>query len=298
MEVEEGMKRFLLPAGLLACTLAGCNLLPNFGGMQADKVATVEKEPIILAGAPGKHVLRVSQFVFLSDIKLRRDLSLFDDLANLREHVHRELRLPPSNTEVFVYLFENKERYEQFMREHHPKLPVRRAFFVAQALRKGGTADLMVYTYWGDRIQQDLRHELTHAMLHSVLKGVPIWLDEGLAEYFEVPVGQNGVNVKHIEPLRQRGARFDLARLERLEEVHQMSPAEYRESWAWVHLMLRSTPQAKQALLSYLQDLRTTATPGPLHPRLATAVLTPDTALQNHLANLERQLSRTSSARK
>ena len=52
----------------------------------------------------------------------------------------------------------------------------------------------MVYTYWGNRIQQDLRHELTHAILHSVLKDVPLWLDEGLAEYFEVPHGWKGVN--------------------------------------------------------------------------------------------------------
>ena len=54
-----------------------------------------------------------------------------------------------------------------------------------------------------------------------------------------------------MEPLRQGGVRFDLDRLERLEEVHQMSPAEYRESWAWVHLMLRSTPQANKALLDW-----------------------------------------------
>lgn len=290
------MKRFLwLLTGTLCCALAGCNLFPHVNPTPTEKG---EKEPIAMAGAPGKHAIRVSQFVFLSDVELRRDMPLFKDLSNLREQVYRDLRLPPSNTEVFVYLFESKERYEKFIHEHHPKLPPRRAFFVAQAMRKGGPEDLMVYTYWGERIQQDLRHELTHAILHSALKGVPIWLDEGFAEYFEMPANQNGVNPKHLENLRQAGMRFDLDRLERLEEVHQMTPAEYRESWAWVHLMLRSTPQAKQALLSYLQDLRTNSNPGPLRPRLAAGVFSPDTALQNHLTELERKLSRGASVQK
>ena len=290
------MKRFLcLLLGLFCLTLAGCNLLAHFTNSHNEKI---EKEPIAIAGAPGKHAMRVSQFVFLSDVELRRDAPVFKDLTNLREQVYRELRLPPSNTEVFVYLFESKERYEQFIQQHHPKLPPRRAFFVAQAMRKGGTEDLMVYTYWGDSIHKDLRHELTHAILHSVLKSVPLWLDEGLAEYFELPSGQNGVNSKHLEHLRQAGLQFDLDRLEKLEEVQQMTPAEYRESWAWVHLMLRSTPAAKQALLSYLQDLRTNPNPGLLRPRLAGAVSSPDAALQTHLTELERKSPRNLSAKK
>jgi hypothetical protein len=273
--------------------LAGCNLFPTHQETQKK----VEKEP--LAGAPSKHAQRVSQFVFLSDVEMRRDAPMFKDLANLREQVHRDLNLPSSNTEVFVYLFDNKERYEKFMQAKHPELPARRAYFIAQPRRLGGTEDLMVYTYWGDRLHQDLRHELTHAMLHSVLKAVPIWLDEGLAEYFEVAAGQQGVNPQHVEALRHPkfNPRFDLDRLERLEEVGQMSPMEYRESWAWVHLMMRSTPQAKQALLTYLQELRTNAKPGPLRPRLEPAFVSLENAVQSHLADLERKLPKATAAR-
>jgi hypothetical protein len=287
------MKRLLFPLlSAVVCAFAGCNLFPHFNSVKEDKV---DKEPITIAGAPNKHALRVSQFVFLSDIELRRDAPLFKDLEKHRENVYRELRLPPSNTEVFVYLFENKERYDSFMHTKF-KLPDRRAFFVAQAVRKGGVQDLMVYTYASDNLQRDLRHELTHAMLHSVLKSVPIWLDEGLAEFFEVPAEMNGINAKHMAPLRQAGIRFDLDRLERLEEVHQMRPEEYRESWAWVHLMLRSSPQANKALLSYLQDLRTSNSPGTLRPRLATAFLSPlENVLESHLAELDRKAPRTAS---
>ncbi len=288
-------RRYLWLLQVLLCgcpLLAGCELFNQFTSKNSERV---EKDPV--AGAPGKYSMRVSQFVFLSDIELRRDQAIFKDLSNLREQVYRELKLPPSTTEVWVYLFEDKVKYEQFIKAKHPELPPRRAFFVAQPRRLGGVEDLMVYTYMGERIQQDLRHELTHALLHSVLKNVPIWLDEGLAEYFEVPSGQAGVNPAHLDTLKQAGGRFDLDRLEKLEEVHQMTPAEYRESWAWVHLMLRSSPKAKEALLSYLQDLRINPNPGPLRPRLAPAFLSLEQALQAHLTELERKLPKNSTAK-
>jgi hypothetical protein len=265
---------------LLCCIplLAGCELLQHFN--QPTKPAGTEP----IAGAPSKYEVRVSQFVFISDVKIQRDQPIFKDLSNLREDVYRELRLPPSTTLVSVYLFEDKKTYDKFIKAKHPELPDRRAFFIAQPRRLGGVEDLLVYTYMSESTHQDLRHELTHAILHSVpLKNVPIWLDEGLAEYFELPTANAGINAKHLDTLRQPGTRFDLDRLEKLEEVNQMSPAEYRESWAWVHLMLRSTPQAKQALLGYLQDLRINPNPGPLRPRLAGAFVSPNDALLSHL---------------
>lgn len=79
----------------------------------------------------------------------------------------------------------------------------------------------------------------------------------------------------------------NLARLEKLDQVEQMRPAEYREAWAWVHLMLHSKPEAKAALLKYLQQLRTTDKPGPLQPALAAVFPSPEEALEQHLAALD-----------
>ena len=259
--------------------IAGCQHFPLFQAPM-DQVNR-DNAP----GAPAKFSFRVSQFVFLSDFELPKNLPLFGELANLREQVYKELQLPASNVVVQVFLFEDRDRYERFMQLKHPDLPKRRAFFVAQPRRLGGAEDLFVYTYWGDRIQQDLRHELTHALLHAVLKDVPLWLDEGLAEFFEVPPGWNGVNMEHLEHLRGK-TRFDLDRLEQLADVQHMNPTEYREAWAWIHLMLRGTPQARQALMSYLQDLRGNARPGMLRIRLEKAVPSPENALAQHLASL------------
>jgi hypothetical protein len=175
------------------------------------------------------------------------------------------------------------------MHAHFKNLPERRAFFMARTDERRGE-ELLVYTYWGDRIQEDMRHELTHALLHSVLKHVPMWLDEGLAEYFEVAGNGHGLNYRHLSALRsQPGIPWtpNLSRLERLTLVKEMSPADYRESWAWVHLMLQSTPQARSVLLNYLQQLRQAHDPGPLEPYLTAALANPETALKQHIAQLE-----------
>jgi hypothetical protein len=270
----------VLALALLA--LLGCHSLKLLGPLPTEKPVKVEKDPV---AAPSKYSLRVSQYVFLSDFELKKDLPLFEDLADLREQVYRELQLPASTSVVQVFLFEDRDRYDRFIHAKYPDLPKRRAFFVAQP-RTGGE-DLYVYTYWSDRLREDLRHELTHALLHSVLKDVPLWLDEGLAEYFELPPEAKGVNARHLEQLRLTGFKPDLARLEQLGQVQQMAPPEYREAWAWVHLMLRDRPEAKTVLLAYLAQLRTNPAPGPLQPRLAAVYPAPEETLEQHLAQLD-----------
>ena len=62
------------------------------------------------------------------------------------------------------------------------------------------------------RVRTDLRHELTHALLHGVLQDVPLWLDEGLAVYFELPPANEGVNPHHLEVLCRWPSQPDLVR--------------------------------------------------------------------------------------
>jgi hypothetical protein len=286
----------LLALSLLA-TLAGCSSLNPLANRhdRADipKIDAAKAAAPDPSNLPGKSQFRVSQYLFLADFEIQRDMPLFKELAEMREQVNKTLQLPPSNNLVQVYLFEDSERYERFMKSRYPELPKRRAFFIAQPRPIGGE-ELLVYTYWGngDRIQQDLRHELTHALLHSVLKDVPLWLDEGLAEYFEIPPVKNAVNLDHMKQLRRNPSgplQGDLNRLEQLTQVDQMTPAEYREAWAWVHLMLHGNghDEARKVLVGYLKDLRTTSTPGPLRPRLTAVFPSPEAALTRHLMLLE-----------
>lgn len=280
------VRLYLLIFALCTGCMTGCNVFPV---APAGVPTRGEKETV--PGLPGKHSVRVSQFVFLSDFEIPKNQPLFKDLGNLREQVVKELSLPPSAAQmIFVYVFQDRDHFEKFMQLKYPDLPRRRAFFVAQP-RRGGQEDLLVYSYWGDRIQQDLRHELTHALLHSCLKDVPLWLDEGLAEYFEVPAGWKGVNYQHVEQLihaPEGPIKLNLERLEGLTDVRQMSPGEYREAWAWVHWMLRGNAQARKELIGYLHDLRSTAKPGPLLPRIVRVSPSLDAAVIRHLQEIDR----------
>lgn len=276
-----------------ACLYLGVALVLLTAGCQAVRFTSAQSDSASKAApvaAPAKYSLRVSQYLFLSDRELKASTPLFQDLAALREQVHKELQLPPSNSLIRIYLFEDRDRYERFMKSRYPELPRRRAFFVAQPRAIGGSEDLLVYTFWGDRVRQDLRHELTHALLHSVLKDVPLWLDEGLAEFFEVPPDWQGVHYPHLDQVRQAGhepTRPDLTQLEQLSQVQQMTPTAYREAWAWVHLLLRGKPEGRTTLLAYLHQLRSNPTPGPLSPLLAEIYPSLLEALEQHLAELQ-----------
>jgi len=275
-------------AALLLTALAGCETFRPTRAEPADSVIKPESLPRTADAAPppGKFPpLRRGNYVFYSDFALDRADPLFAELELLPEQVLGELELPPTNAIVQVFLFETQERYEGYMRSHYPKLPPRRAYMIAEP-RVGGTDELKVFTWMGEHLRTDLRHELTHALLHSVLKDVPLWLDEGLAGYFELPPENGGVNSQHLEQLARGPFKPDLARLERLTDVAEMQKPEYREAWAWVHMMLRSSPATRQTLCEYMQTLRTTAKPGPLLPKLKDTAGDPDEALYSHLTRL------------
>jgi hypothetical protein len=272
---------------------AGCELLDL--DRQSEPVArstqASDPPPPPPTTLPGKHATRRGCYVFYHDFDLDKNDPMFEPLEALPEQVYRELRLPPANTVIQVFLFDTQERYERYMftpktgRYRH--LPSRRAYFITEPRIGGGADELKVFTWMGDHLKTDLRHELTHALLNAALKTVPLWLDEGLAGYFELPPGHDGVNPQHLDCLRRGPVQPDLVRLEKFDEVRQMEKPEYREAWAWVHFMLRGEPAARKVLLDYLQELRANPNPGPLLPRLREVLPDPDGALAEHLATVE-----------
>lgn len=251
---------------------------------------------------PGKHWTRLSQYALCSDVELNLEDPFFKELESLPDQIQSELKIPPGNNVVQVYLFETQEQYEAYMASRYPKLPPRRAYFIAEprlgsmsSLITGNNGlknnapsdDLLVFTWMGDHLKTDLRHELTHAVLHSVLQTVPLWLDEGLACFFELPPSNDGVNNSHLESIVKGSFSPDLARLEGLGKVAQMEKAEYREAWAWVHYLLRSTPENRKLLIDYLNTMLTTSEPAQLLPKLKESSTEPEANLVDHLARLK-----------
>lgn len=215
---------------------------------------------------PARHAVRADQLLVLSDFKLAEDHALIKDLVRLRLAIAKTLELPLQQQPVVVYLFADEPTYRQYLAATFPGLPPRRAYFV------GTSRELAVYTFWGERIQEDLRHEYTHGLLHASLDDVPLWLDEGLAEYFEVagpsPGSPQSAYARRLSESLERGWRPDMKRLERLDHFSDMQRADYEEAWAWVHFMLHGGPEVRSILLAHLHALVQGPPSEPLSARL------------------------------
>jgi len=233
---------------------------------------------------PDRYLVVRDQLVFYSDFPLASHHRLLEELLAERGDLCGQLALPVSNEPIHIYLFETAQRFEAFMRLRHPNYPQRRAFFLETDTR------LEVYAQWGDRVAEDLRHEVAHGYLHSVVPSLPMWLDEGLAEYFEVPRGSHGLNRDHLNQLAERLAHGrwqpNLVRLEGLDPAVDMGSGDYAESWAWVHFLLETCPEHRDWLRDHLRQLRERGSVAPLSAHLNRMFNRPEEALVAHIRYL------------
>lgn len=233
---------------------------------------------------PAKHSLRADDLLVLSNVRLKKSHPIIQDLLKLRQDVMHTLNLNEQNREVVVYIFDGEEEFRRYFAGVYPDLPHRRAYFI------GSRSELAVYTYWGSNIQEDLRHEYTHGILHSALTHVPLWLDEGLAEYFEVNGPQNGrIHAQHSHRLKEALSQQwkpDLKRLEKIREFAQMNHQDYRESWAWVHFLLHHSDDSREILLSYLEELKSKTSISPISQRVAQTLPVYEERFLSHVTTL------------
>lgn len=228
------------------------------------------------------------QLVIHSDFHIPSKHRLIDELVLKRMDIADQLKLPLSNEPINVYIFQDEADYRTFLDHEHPEFPDRRAFFV-----KNDTT-MKIYAFWGEQVGEDLRHEVTHGYLHSVVPNLALWLDEGIAEYFEVSRGKHGFNSEHVYLLNQSFRRGDwapdLAALELVEDPAKMSQLQYAESWLWIHFLLEGPDNSPKILQDQLARLRMSAESEPLSSFIDKQK--PDCQIQliEHLKNLANQL--------
>jgi hypothetical protein len=218
----------LLASGLLA---AGARAQDNRAGWPAEKTVGV--------------------FHCHADYVLGRDELLLAQLDDLARDVTSTLGLLPSREPIHLFLFHDRETYQAYLKQHFPRVPYRRALFIKS---KGPG---MVFAFKGDAFEIDVRHECTHAVLHSVVQNLPLWLDEGLAEYFEVIREQRAVQNPHLDAIRKESRTSTprpLEKLEALKDFGELGREEYRDSFAWVHFLLHGPRTAHEELVNYLAD--------------------------------------------
>ncbi|WP_406695471.1 DUF1570 domain-containing protein [Singulisphaera sp. Ch08] len=251
MQERQPVWMYLILASLVSLGFVGC--------------ATMGEQPQSLV--PTQYRTRTGPYAVFSNFPIAADSPAIRSLHSLENDVEANLGVRVNSDEppVEVYILNDRQSFSHFLKFYYPELPPRRAFFLAQGPQR------VVFTFMGERLEEDLRHEATHALLNVAFGDLPLWLDEGLAEYFEGADTQRGLNKEHLGRLPKdlaEGWKPDLARLETLTSVRQMTPRDYRESWAWVHYMLNGSNSSKSILLAYLADLRTDPKAATLSVRL------------------------------
>ena len=213
---------------------------------------------------------------------------VFEELSGLEQELHRTLAVPPARQSVDVFLLADEESHRSFLKQLYPQVPYRRALYD----RRGGRG--AVYAYQHDELPVDLRHESTHALLHATLSEVPLWLDEGLAEYFEMVEGSRAYGHPHLAALRwnlRLGMMRSVESLEERQELGHMGSIEYRFAWAWVHFMLHGPLAAHRALVGYLADIRRGKQTGMLSSRLRAEMPDLDERMVKHFKTWRPQLA-------
>lgn len=212
---------------------------------------------------------RVDSLTYFADFNLGRYPELLDETQSLTRLIPETLALSASSEPIHLYLFGQQQTYRRYLGQYFPAVPYRRALFIKQ--RGPG----MVFAYASEALATDLRHETTHAVLHTLLPMVPLWLDEGLAEYFETPAADRFAASPHLRPI-QRNVRWwrapSLEALESRQDLQEMDGDDYRDSWAWIHFFLHGPPEVRDEFRRYLADLHAHIPPGSLVRRLERRV--------------------------
>lgn len=228
------------------------------------------------------------RFSIRSEIPIDRFQAIRSCLTSLKDHesdIIATLRLSRSAQPVLIYLLANRRSFQTEVGRVAPEAVRRKAVFI----RGDENTDTpgRVYVYLHSGTVTDLRHEVTHAILHSTLPFLPLWMDEGLAEYFEAPQAERASGHVHQRSVKL-SARLPLGRvssLERLEQKQKLSAVserDYRDAWAWTHFLLHGPENNQRLLTLYLQSIEAHTPPGPFSKQLQRVDPKAATRLTSH----------------
>ena len=230
---------------------------------------TLAQWPVVADAADWVEESTAGNFRIHAEFPLSAYPQLVPELTRLERDLTASLALGPTREPIHLFLFRDKASFTRYMERYFEGAPTRRALFIK------GKGPGWVFAYRNPQFEIDVRHESTHALLHSRLPMVPLWLDEGLAEYFEVAEAERAHGNPHLSPTRW-AARFyragSLRELEELRGVRQMGKSEYRAAWAWIHFLLHGPSAARDVLITYLRDIAADVPPGRFSERLGSAM--------------------------
>ncbi|MBI3272897.1 MAG: hypothetical protein HYZ53_28170 [Planctomycetes bacterium] len=167
-----------------------------------------------LAQARLPYRVESEHLVCMTDVSAEYAKGRAADLETFHRILTSRLPFPPAPRARLprVYIFGMREALDAIRSSAYPQFLGRPAFFVyefAPERREDRSQWTFHLATWrrpsDDETRRELFHEFTHAVLHLHVPSPPLWLDEGLSEYFEV-----------VEPARDAGDSAPLNRADLL----------------------------------------------------------------------------------
>ena len=240
---------------------------PVLKGIKGDGTPRTTNGPIPFPAADERWLIaRSRHFVFISsadETRTRQVAAELETLAAALTQVDSAFSAP-SSTPTRVILFtkrrESRPYFDMLLNRRDAEVS---GVFVSQ--RNGGSMLINEGYGWrgGDRAPL---HELVHYLLQSGEVRTPLWLEEGIAEYFSnatirrgsISAGEPMTN--HIANLRQR-ARIpprDLFTVVRESDTYNLPAGQaifYAESWAIVDWLVRTSGHNGADFFAFVHDV-------------------------------------------
>ena len=239
---------------LLAATAQAQYVPPVLKGVKGEGTGRRALKPIPFPAADEKWILaRSKHFVFISSAGEKRTRDIAAGLETLAAALTQmSPRFSSTAAETRVFLFSRHREAQPYFdlligRENAHVTGV----FVSQNER----GSMLMETGYGYGADRTPFHELVHYLMHNGGTRPPLWIEEGLAEYFSnaqtrkaaiyagepVQVHVQSLHKRSLIPLPQL---FNAVRESDLYNVPDWQRSFYAQSWALVDWLIRQNPAA------------------------------------------------------
>ena len=204
--------------------------------------------------------INAGEFRIYSNASEREAKQVATSLLRMREAVGKitQLKVRSANP-VDVYLF----REGRFAPYRDAILQRRNASASGAFLSAGRAKFIIMEGQLDDEMERLIYHELTHFFVENTLSGLPLWFNEGIAEYYSTFSARgDDVNIGQLIPGHVTWLRSEtLIPLPKLFAMDVRSPEYgegrrqgvfYAQSWAIVHYLLIGNEQRREQLARFL----------------------------------------------
>jgi tetratricopeptide (TPR) repeat protein len=175
-------------------------------------------------------------------------------LGSLIQNAQRPLPVP-----THVYVFDSRKELQPFLPVRNGRVASLGGFFH----HDGDVNDIALALEGYDESVAIVFHEYTHLLVRNAAKSIPVWLNEGLAEYYSTYRLESGGMrahigrpiAHHVELLRERF--MPLSQLiavdtaSALYDEGERRSIFYAEAWALTHYLMIEMPKGPVAINTY-----------------------------------------------